>query len=147
MATGKHGFTLIEVLVVLTIISIVAVIMITVVDPVAQLQKSRDVRRKSDLDQVKKALLLYYNDHQQYPDAGEVSWGDIFEDEIVYMKRLPQDPSGSPEYSYVPDVTGQDFCLSATLERGAVNDPDIDESQAFCNGCSVGGDDYVVCAN
>jgi len=109
----KKGFTLIELLVVISIIGLLAALI--VVNFNAARERARDVQRKSDLDQVKKALRMYYNDNNFYPTD------DVQKSE------------------------GQDFCLWATLENKS--DTDIAKSQARCSDCSVGEDDYVVCAD
>ena len=130
--------------------------MITAVNPITQLKKARDTRRKSDLDQVKKALLIYYNDNVAYPSqAAFPGWGNAFESadgSMVYMKRLPHDPSydagsGEPDYYYQSLDSGQDFCLWAILERDT--DDSIAESQAYCAAsCTAAGAyNYVACAD
>lgn len=53
------GFTLIELLVVVGVIGILAYVLIAVINPVAQLQKGRDLQRKSDLKQIQSALEHY----------------------------------------------------------------------------------------
>ena len=156
MRLRNRGFTLIELLVVISVIGILAALIM--VNFNAARERARDVERKSDLDQVKKALRLYYNDTNTYPDnngtkiracSGPVvdfDWGDQFVcSDMVYMKLLPTDPDPGASYSYNQAASGQDFCLWATLENKS--DGDIAKSQARCSGCSVGESDYVVCAD
>ena len=149
------GFTLIELLVVISIIGILAALIM--VNFNAARERARDAQRKSDLDQIKKALRMYYNDNNMYPAAssGKISgctpsqtfdWGSQFACvSMVYMKRLSQDPSAGKTYYYAQTSSGQDFCLWATLENKS--DGDITKSKARCSGCSVGNYDYVVCAD
>jgi type II secretion system protein G len=145
----KRGFTLIELLVVISIIGLLAALI--VVNFNAARERARDVQRKSDLDQVKKALRMYYNDNNFYPTDDVLTWGSPFQStdgNMVYMKLLPQDPANQgalPTYQYNQKSEGQDFCLWATLENKS--DTDIAKSQARCSDCSVGEDDYVVCAD
>lgn len=68
----QSGFTLIELLVVISIIGLLS--SITLVALVSARQKARMVKRVADLAQVAKALELYYNDNNSYPDTG---WGGI----------------------------------------------------------------------
>jgi len=63
----KHGFTLIELLVVIAIIAVL--IAFGVANFLGARQRASDVKKKSDLDQLKNSLRLYYNDYQRYPDA------------------------------------------------------------------------------
>lgn len=64
----RHGFTLIELLIVVAIIGILAAI-ISIVYVGAQ-EKSRDSKRKADLQSVASALTLFYNDKKGYIARG-----------------------------------------------------------------------------
>jgi len=153
----NNGFTLIELLVVISIIGILAALVM--VNFNAARERARDVQRKSDLDQVKKALRMYYNDYGVYPesDGGQIKactppvvlrWGGSFAcGSMVYMKKLPTDPVEGKTYYYNYASSGQDFCLWARLENKS--DSDISKSQSRCIICgSVGVEyNYVVCAD
>lgn len=144
----KFGFTLIELLVVISIIGILAALIM--VNFNAARERARDVQRKSDLDQIKKALRMYYNDNGLYPATGSLSWGSVFQSadgDMVYMKVLPNDPKEGVTYNYTQASSGQDFCLWAILENKS--DGDIDKSQAHCSGCTKPANEYnyVVCAD
>ncbi|MBF8249684.1 MAG: putative General secretion pathway protein GspG [Candidatus Levybacteria bacterium] len=126
----KRGVTLIELLVVIAVIGILAGGVAALVDPVAQIQKANDSRRKTDLNQIQKAFEVYYQDYGKYPDssgyiiAGK-TWGSPW---TPYMGNLPEDPSSSKNYAYVMS-NGQSYYLYASLDRGA-SDPQA------CNGGS-----------
>lgn len=152
----NFGFTLIELLVVVSIIGILTALIM--VNFNSARERARDIQRKSDLDQIKKALRLYYNDYNAYPSnttdnkisgcspAQTFDWGDEFVcNEMVYMNSLPQDPSEGNSYNYQQISSGQDFCLWAMLENKS--DGDIERSHNRCPDCSVGEYDYVVCAD
>lgn len=142
---NQKGFTLIELLVVIAVIGILTALIVANFN--AARGRARDAERKSDLNQTKTALRMYYNDHNEYPDSLP-DWGEEFsEGEMVYMKRLPGDPSPEVDYDYSQAGAGQDFCLWAILENLA--DGDIDNSQARCSDCDVPeeGYNYVVCAD
>ena len=154
--TKNLGFTLIELLVVISIIGILSALIL--VNFNSARARARDVRRKTDLDQTKKALLMYANDHDgSYPTAGEIVWGSAFQSSdgsMIYIRLLPNDPSSPSEsYTYVQVDSGLSFCLYASLENKA--DGDIDNSQTRCDGpCVVDGggsfdedEDYAVCPN
>jgi len=145
------GFTLIELLVVISIIGILAALIM--VNFNAARERARDTQRKSDLDQIKKALRMYYNDNNQYP-TGPLRWGSSFQSadgNMVYMKVLPHDPNwkqaGDLDYNYAQAESGQDFCLWAGLENKS--DGEIIKSQSRCSSCSNPGSNYnyVVCAD
>ena len=127
---SSNGFTLIELLVVIAILGILATALVGIVDPVGQLQKSRDAQMKSDLAQLKRTLEAYYNDNGKYPDhstagtlylinppAGPVPWDSTWS---AYSTKIPIDPS-NPSRSYVyysPSADGQTYFIFASLERG-----------------------------
>lgn len=67
-SNNQAGFTLIEMLVVIAVIGFLSSVVIASVS-IARV-KSRDVKRKSDLSQMQKALELYYNSNNAYPCTG-----------------------------------------------------------------------------
>lgn len=120
-------------LIVIAVIGILASAIITVLNPISQLQKGRDARRKSDLAQIQKALELYYNDNETYPAS--LTFGASW---LPYMPMVPQDPRTGRNYSYIP--SGQSYEMYASLERGA-NDPQSCAPTGGNNGapCPGGG--------
>lgn len=121
---NNKGFTLIELIVVIGILSVITVVLITVFNPVEQLSKGRDVKRKSDLGQIQKALEQYYQDNGKYPSSDSsyeivgangtpVAWGASWS---PYMNILPADPTRKYVY-FSPDL--QSYYLYASLERGS----------------------------
>ncbi len=146
----KSGFTLIELLVVMAILGILATIGLSSFR--TSQAKSRDAKRKSDLEQVQRALEMYFNDHGRYPTASNgkivigvklLTWG---EDEMVdaeaaatvYLKELPKDPSGSLEYCYFSQTAPLGYKLYAKLENS--QDPAV----AGPYSCGAGTYNYGV---
>lgn len=156
---GKRGFTLIELLVVISIIGILSALLLS--NTLGIRQRAADARTKSDANQLKKALRLYYNDHQSYPTADatdreiqvddngstvDLAPGDTFEENgTVYMQQLPE------SFGYY--VAGDGEAYRAVFQLNNASDEAIDQSQTRCpthgGGHSGGyGDlDYVVCEN
>lgn len=116
------GFTMIELLVVATIMIVLTTI--ALVSYRSATQNSRNAKRKTDLQTVRQALVLYRSDNGCYPAdstyaAMLVTIGD-------YLTETPYDPAGSestPLYTYNPvgvgscgasEATG--FSLEASLE-------------------------------
>lgn len=64
---NKKGFTLIELLIVITIIGIVAVAVLSAINPVEQIYKANDSRRKSDIAELLNALERYYTTFDMFP--------------------------------------------------------------------------------
>ena len=137
----EKGFTLIELLISVFIISIL--IVTTVIYLNYARQDARDSRRKNDLDKIKSALDLYFNQNEVYPwgsvagaatlrsDAASWSTTAVLTTAVApYLSPLPKDPlnklSGTFPYFYFyqvqsPNLDG--FILSATLENPKTDDP------------------------
>jgi len=105
------GFTLIELLVVIAIIGLLSTIAIISLNN--SRLKARDAKRISDLNQVRNALELYFNDCYSYPAALTVG-GDIVgtdgncnpANDTTYMKAIPSNPTpwedgGCPTSDYI----------------------------------------------
>ncbi|MDP1722083.1 MAG: prepilin-type N-terminal cleavage/methylation domain-containing protein [Candidatus Gottesmanbacteria bacterium] len=61
----KKGFTLIELLVVIAIIAVI--IGAAVPNLLSARERAKDTKKKSEIQQLKQALRLYYNDYNSYP--------------------------------------------------------------------------------
>jgi len=127
----KLGFTLIELLVVMAILGILATVGFGQYR--TSQKKARDGQRKADLGNIARAMEMYCNDNQNYPlseddnggriliDDVALNWGeDSFsiiqgDQEVVYMKRLSEDPANDFDYCYLS--TGSDFKIYAKLEN------------------------------
>ncbi len=151
---NSHGFTLIELLVVIAIIGILAALIIANFGAVRE--RARDVQRKSDVNQIKTSLALYYSIWREYPGGSgdrivgcgtaaspaACAWGGVWSrDNVVYMKLMPSDPLAPiQEYSYT-GIGGNSFTVKAVLENKS--DKDALKSQIRCGMGS--GREYVVC--
>jgi general secretion pathway protein G len=132
------GFTLIELLVVIAIVGALTGLVAT--NFANSQQKARDARRKNDLDQIQKALELFYNDHGTYPresanriaGCGPAStaacpWGSPFIDQngTVYIDTIPAERMSGFTYYYNVDTSNYlRYQLFAHLEND--NDPILD---------------------
>lgn len=127
----KKGFTLIELLVVITIIAILTAIGVASYSTINQ--RSRDAKRKSDLEQVRSALEMYRTDNGSYPGASTgftVLSGQLSGLVSQYVPSLPVGPK-SDFYYYSPLGTIAPFysyCICAGLE----------ESSQMSNTCGAG---------
>jgi type II secretory pathway pseudopilin PulG len=107
--------------------------------------KSRDTQRKNDLNQIAKALELYYNDTGSYPesDGGGTLMcrtpqvGTTCNEPNVcttkftycfggksttYMDKLPVDSIAGRKYFYKPDASLSNFALYAAMENSEDRD-------------------------
>jgi prepilin-type N-terminal cleavage/methylation domain-containing protein len=124
---NQKGFTLIELLIVMAIIGTLVTIVIVAVDPVRQIRNSQDAKRRSDLQALKTALQIFYNDHGYYPTTASFGapgkcWynsagsnGTFAADcsgagtNTIYIRSVPSDPSSSSlAYGYVANPSGCD---------------------------------------
>lgn len=153
----NSGFTLIELLVVIVVIGILATLIVANFS--SSRSRARDVKRKNDLNSMKTALRLYYNDYQTYPtaSAGRIAgcgangttacvWGNTFATtSTTYMSQLVADPINvAPNtYTYAQRDAGEGFTITATLEN--VSDTDDTDSQTRCAITPIVNNRYVVC--
>lgn len=140
----KRGFTLIELLIVITILGILAGV--ALVSFGGAQERSRDSRRKTDLDALKKALELakqdtagayyYPNSHLTLDDSPT----------SPYIKVIPKDPKTNADYVYnatpdSPDCTTTSTCtgytLTACLENTSDNQKDTVQNETACPGAPV----------
>jgi len=119
----QKGFTLIELLVVIFIIGILAGVLLP--NFVSSRERARDARRKHDLNEIKTALRLYYNDNQSYPSS--VSFGLSWS---PYMQVVPNDSVEGRTYGYCVSNDRDQFLLFAQLENRG--DSDIGSSATRC---------------
>lgn len=127
------GFTLIEILVAITILATLVGGVILSLNPIAQIDKSQDAQRAADLQAVKTATDLYYNDHKCYPQ--EIPFGNEWrENNTVYMKKVPQDPkcdkTGVNCYRYRTDS-------AATCPQWNVVFAQLSKSSTLTNTCAL----------
>jgi len=147
-----RGFTLVEMLIVLAVLGVLATAILLTLNPIEQLHKANDAKRKTDLSQVKRALDLYYDDNGRYPAssvdfkivnvATTLNWGSAWQ---PYMNALPKDPKSSNTYEYYSPAAanGQTYYIYANLERGA-KDPQACNSGNACTSILTGGAGFPV---
>lgn len=124
MKHKKMGFTLVELLVVLSIIAVMMAAAIVSYSSVTK--KSRDSKRKSDMEQVRQALEMYRADNLTYPSCGvgmqNVSCLAGVTGFSTYLSTTPTDPkasvTGFTYYYERPSETT--YCLTMLSESESV---------------------------
>lgn len=89
----RNGFTLLELLIVLGIISIIMMLGSTVYSGVQK--RSRDAKRKGDLNIIRSSLELYRTNYSYYPSS--LDENDF---KSNYLKIAPSDPKTQQGYEY-----------------------------------------------
>jgi general secretion pathway protein G len=156
---NKKGFTLIELLVVIAILGILAALITG--NFFTSLKKGRDAKRKADLEQVTRALEMYYEDKRAYPifdifaSPGYQLCGNglvapassCAAGEKAYMLKMPNDPISGRSYEYLTNVTtpGVDFKLFACLENNLQMLPYVSSGYTMSCATSCNGTPGIPC--
>jgi len=137
---GRQGFTLVELLVVIAIIGVLATLVLLQLG--AARARARDTKRIADINQVRSAIELYFEDQGGvYPTDiyADVNAGGL--DKSQYIVRVPLDPLTEATYGYCYSNTGRSYQVWAELEQravGALNgDADIELGDFTADGASA----------
>jgi type II secretion system protein G len=149
--TFFKAFTLIELLIVIAVIGILVAVILP--NLIGMRERARDTVRKNDVNQLKKALRLYFDDFGAYPkdnsgliccDADPTTCTSVCGSNFVvngtsYMKSIPEG------YTYDQLDGGYDFLLTIDLENAS--DQDLAKSADRCNILHPVAYTYYVCAD
>lgn len=105
----RQGFTLIELLIVITLLGILAVAVLSAINPIEQINRSRDTSSRSDAEQLINAIERFYATVGYYP------WKDST-DEVFFP--APQDPLTKVDDGWV-DTQGFSVLVKLTTEGTA----------------------------
>ena len=125
--------TYLEVLIIIVVFGILSFITYKQFD-LAQ-AKSRDLQRRSDLNEFSKVIKLYVADYGKLPSNELVNslWGKSFVDNgYTYASSVPKEKHGDKEYCYEVGSDGVSFKMSAEFENK--NNVDCKEDKYLCNG-------------
>lgn len=120
-------------------------------------ERARDAKKIEELNAIKNALRMYYNDKQTYPPSGPVSTQGITTfsgtDKDLIEKYMPT--VNSIGFTYFQTNNGDGFNLCTVLDAGAGDDDTNSQARCgmtastpVCGSVIVSTDKlYVVCAN
>lgn len=128
LSSSKKGFTLVELLIVIFIMVLLAALVLAATQGARQ--RSRDGRRKADVDQIKKAMELYRSDNGgNVPDASCTAASPCLSSTAgswiaglapTYIPAVLKDPSNNGSYVYRfgnnRAAGGTDFEIDAAFE-------------------------------
>ncbi|HPJ17141.1 MAG TPA: type II secretion system protein [Candidatus Woesebacteria bacterium] len=136
MEHSNKGFTLIELLVAIGIIATLTAILLP--NFMGARERAKDAQKIQDLNSIKSALRLYYNDHQAYPTGTEERLGSSFSEYLPTVENI------GFSYSYTQTNGGDGFYITAPLEANRGDDGN--NSQLKCGLTPTPGL-FAVCAN
>ena len=90
----SFGFSLFEILAAVLVLSLMIFSSYIFIPP--KFAQSRDARRKSDLNRIKKALMEYYDVSGTFPETMNNCNLPLIVDKAVVLDRIPCDPSKKP---------------------------------------------------
>lgn len=132
---NRKAFTLIELLIVIIILGVLAALITG--NFFTSLKKGRDAKRKADLEQITRALEMYYEDKKAYPTT-ELVFGNALTDSDsgkVYMQKVPNDPTSGKDYEYL-SADGSNYKMFACLENNQQMLPYVSSGYSLtCGGC------------
>lgn len=140
------GFTLIELLIVVAIIALLS--SVALIALISARQKSRDVKRLSDMTQMNTALELYYAAYQGYPeDAGNGEPAGITPTYSTFVPVNPVPVDGSCGTSLYPNSqNGNRYYYIPTGTVDIVDGQNVwsDYNYYFCLGAKTGNYDEGI---
>jgi len=137
----KKSFTLLELMIAIVILGVLSALISG--NFITSLKKGNDARRKADLEQIQRALEMYYEDKRTYPTS--LNFGGKFcettscnTNEKVYMQKVPNDPNTSYTYQYQSD--GTYYRLFSCIENNLDQGPGVKQTgytDTNCGSCGV----------
>jgi prepilin-type N-terminal cleavage/methylation domain-containing protein len=157
-----QGFSLVELMIVIVIIAILAVFGFLAFQ--RQTLRGQDVKRKTDLSQLRSLFEDYYNDHDCYPQMAtwnaynciDGSGGQFFDPYLPVGQKIPCDPVTNERYLYITIPEDQPANISACsgykLFAALGNLADLDIPGSGCDpdpmkGCGYGPPTYPAPAS
>lgn len=121
VSTGKRGFTLIELLIVIAVLGILAVAVLSAINPIEQINRSRDTGSRSDAEQLISAIDRFYASSGYYPwvvdaevldvrlDFVEVTADDWTDGTTPVLEKLSQAGAEELKTSFTNRITASGY--------------------------------------
>jgi prepilin-type N-terminal cleavage/methylation domain-containing protein len=137
---NQKAFTLIELLVVIAIIGVLVTIVVVAIDPIRLINNAKDSTKRSDLQQIKAAMQLYYNACKAYPPTlptGRWDGTDFAvscDDNTTFMNEVPDD-SGTA-YSYAVSPAACTTACTSYAVGAVLSNPSTDDNETVSIQCA-----------
>ena len=105
---NEGGFTLVELMVVIVILGLLATIVVINVMPAAD--RAAVTKARADIATLEQGIEMYRLDHLRYPTSAEGLQALVSGN---YVRRLPNDPWGSPYRYSAPASDGRPFQIAS----------------------------------
>jgi len=129
-----QGFTLIELLIVIAVLGILAVAVLSAINPIEQINRSRDTGSRSDAEQLLGAIDRFYATAGYYPWVSgadikiiSTAWGEV--DNVVWtdgatpvMTKLSEAGTGELKASFTNRITANGYNTLFKWNRGTQGD-------------------------
>ena len=120
------GFTILELMMSIAIIAILTSVILVTISGIKE--RGRDVRRLSDVNEIQKALNLYFSSHNVFPVfpvevklTGEDAFSELLKNE-GFISKAPTDPMPSyGAYTYQSNTGGTNYFLGFCMETDTVS--------------------------
>lgn len=122
-ANPRHGFTIVELLIVIVVIGILAAITIVSFNGVQQ--KARDTERKSDIGQFHKALELFYAENNYYPSVNDVLSTSFRTNTLNIPTAIATPPGQTGVISYCWSSSFNSYCYVGLPAAGGSFDCNV----------------------
>lgn len=133
---SKNGFSLVELLVVISIIGVLSAVLVT--NFMGIRERARDAQKIEDLNSLKNALRMYYNDNQSYPSNKSTLLSAGF---TGYLSSV-----GDTSFTYSQTST-DNFLIKITLEAGAGTDDTDSQLKCGIGVANTQPNVFAICAN
>jgi prepilin-type N-terminal cleavage/methylation domain-containing protein len=134
MKTSNKGFTLIELLIVIAVLGILAVAVLAAINPIEQINRSRDTGSRSDAEQLIGAIDRFYASRGFYPwqtapgtAAAGVTWTQVTTawtgvSTVPILTQLSQAGTEEIKQSFVTRITSSGYNPLHIYNRGQQGD-------------------------
>lgn len=131
----SKGFTLIELLIVIAVLGILAVAVLSAINPIEQINRSRDTGSRSDAEQLLGAVDRYYASQGYYPwktspilpaVSDVTAWAPVdatwTDGTTVVLTKLAEAGTGELKASFTTRITGTGYNILSKYNRGTAGD-------------------------